>query len=788
MTRVDFKKYLPWLVIPLVSLGLFAAPVFRNQTIVPGDILPVLDTVWSSNAKAKNALLSDVLFQFYPWQTFAFDQLRAGHLPLWNPYELSGTPFVANDQSAVFDPVRLVFTASGISASGAFLWAAILRLALFGWFLALFLRRHDFSDWASVGIASIGMVAAPNIAWISYPLFAVFMWLPLLLLGIHDLRNHPRRGLILLAIGTAGHALSGNIQMSLFITLAAAVYALVVLRSWKKYVLALGGFFLGAMIAAVQLLPAAQFITQSNQYETGRSGYATTSFMAAMKNGSWLGWRSAGDVRSAVATILPLFSLNVHGNPAGGAYRFPAKNLNNNFNELAVSIGLIGLWLAGLGAWRFWRERLVKFAVWTSGVSLGIMTHAPFFEMINYVPFIRQTSTGRLRFVLAFMLVILAAYGARSLKDIVLKRQKMFVGLSVAALWLIAAVSIRQFAPAGGRQTEYLFLAISALAPTMFFLPKLAPKWKIFGVVALAVLIPAWQLRGQNPGIDQAALYPQRNIIDLARSVTPSNYRLTGLATETRRAPLLPNGSILFGLNDIRGYEVVRLKRYDRLAQSFITRAGSYLKRITGPHPLLDVFAVRTVLVPKADEPAAGPEFTAAGWIKQGESDGIALYINPTARPRAYTVTQPTEVATAEDAWTNMTTAPKNVVIETGRRAEGAQATVTPAVISSETPNAVTVQANAAQDGFLVLSDSYADGWKTTVDGRPAKIYPANYAFRAVAIPAGAHTVKFLYRPPAFIVGAWVSLSGLVILIGLIVAGNKNWRNAIQNMSKNVRG
>ena len=49
--------------------------------------------------------------------------------------------------------------------------------------------------------------------------------------------------------------------------------------------------------------------------------------------------------------------------------------------------------------------------------------------------------------------------------------------------------------------------------------------------------------------------------------------------------------------------------------------------------------------------------------------------------------------------------------------------------------------------GWLVVSDGFVPGWRAELDGRPTPILRADYAFRAVAIPAGRHTVVMRYRP-----------------------------------------
>jgi uncharacterized membrane protein YfhO len=75
--------------------------------------------------------------------------------------------------------------------------------------------------------------------------------------------------------------------------------------------------------------------------------------------------------------------------------------------------------------------------------------------------------------------------------------------------------------------------------------------------------------------------------------------------------------------------------------------------------------------------------------------------------------------------------------------------------------------------GYLVMLDSWAPGWRATVNGRAARVLHANYAFRAVEVPAGRSLVKLVYRPAGFVVGMWLAaltsaalgLAGAVTLI-----------------------
>lgn len=54
---------------------------------------------------------------------------------------------------------------------------------------------------------------------------------------------------------------------------------------------------------------------------------------------------------------------------------------------------------------------------------------------------------------------------------------------------------------------------------------------------------------------------------------------------------------------------------------------------------------------------------------------------------------------------------------------------------------------------FLVYNDSYHPQWRVSVNGRPAELVRANYAFKGVWVPAGTHQVHFDFEP---FMGAWL--------------------------------
>ena len=60
----------------------------------------------------------DTATAFLPWYSFLGEQLRAGHIPTWNPHTFAGTPFAADPESGwMYLPAMLAFTLLPLDAA-----------------------------------------------------------------------------------------------------------------------------------------------------------------------------------------------------------------------------------------------------------------------------------------------------------------------------------------------------------------------------------------------------------------------------------------------------------------------------------------------------------------------------------------------------------------------------------------------------------------------------------------------------------------------------------------------
>ena len=91
--------------------------------------------------------------------------------------------------------------------------------------------------------------------------------------------------------------------------------------------------------------------------------------------------------------------------------------------------------------------------------------------------------------------------------------------------------------------------------------------------------------------------------------------------------------------------------------------------------------------------------------------------------------------------------------------------------------NEVEITVQAPRAGLLYCSESRMRGWTATVDGRDRAILAADYAFRAVEVPQGSHTVRLRYRPPGFVAGLLLSAAGVIALMSCLLVPHRPARH-----------
>jgi uncharacterized membrane protein YfhO len=96
--------------------------------------------------------------------------------------------------------------------------------------------------------------------------------------------------------------------------------------------------------------------------------------------------------------------------------------------------------------------------------------------------------------------------------------------------------------------------------------------------------------------------------------------------------------------------------------------------------------------------------------------------------------------------------------------------TTYPVEFAGYEPKHITLKTNAKNPSVLLLNDKYDPNWRVLVDGKPAELLRCNFIMRGAAVPAGSHTVEFLFQPP--VKALYVSLAAIalgILLLGYVI-------------------
>jgi uncharacterized membrane protein YfhO len=95
--------------------------------------------------------------------------------------------------------------------------------------------------------------------------------------------------------------------------------------------------------------------------------------------------------------------------------------------------------------------------------------------------------------------------------------------------------------------------------------------------------------------------------------------------------------------------------------------------------------------------------------------------------------------------------------------------------IVTHKPPYLKYQSHSAQNGLAVFSEIYyPKGWHAFIDGQETTILQVNYVLRALAVPAGDHTIEFRYEPAPYAVGNKVMMASTWLTV-LILLGSLGW-------------
>jgi hypothetical protein len=773
----------------------------------------------------------DVQYYFYPYHALAAALLANGELPLWNPYVFSGIPLLGDGQTAMFYPPNwLFFVLPGgaalnydvllqfsIAGAGLFLFARSLGL----WRLPAFLGAlaYMFCGFLTARVVHLSILSGAAL-------------IPLLFFCVERaLQTGARRWFAAGAGAVALQALAGHPQVPVYSALAIGLYTLVRAgerwwhtrdRRWLyRLPLRLAGMYvLGYGLAAIQLAPWIELGSFSPRAADASFDFV---FGGSMAGSNWLlflfpylygsiqpGPYGAQTLEIASAVKLWEHSAYVGILPLGlaayallGLGELPRQGIGDRGQADDESV-ILGSQFSVLN---------LRPSRWFSVCALGLLLlvglviaagkYTPFASLIYHTPVIgKLRDVERALALVAFALALLAAIGMQRLIEPSSRGERaarpslllIAIATALAPMGVLWLARLRPFQRIMNLQPEELaHLQITSLNA---------------GVpLALALLSAAlllWWSR-RRAGAASQALAIGLVLLDLGGfaaafnpTTDPQLYRrrpevLAAFGSETapfRKATLLPSNDLdnrtaqerlavswgmVYGVEDINGFNSLQPRRYtDYLFGPHVEDVSYGLldnARLLRPEsPILSALNVKYVLVPGDIPPLDSPLRMVYA------NQQVRVYENPQAYPRAY-------FADALRGETDPQAVLRAVTADgfDGRRLALVEADQPPAIapvagstgsdrvaITRFGANQIELATSAAQPRFLVLSEMYFPGWRASVDGLETPIYRTNYLFRGIAVPAGQHTVAFVYRPASALISAGISLAALAV-VGLLL-------------------
>jgi hypothetical protein len=775
--------------------------------------------------------IRDLSMYFWPRFLWLRRAWASGEWPLWDPFVGAGQAAYSDPLHQMFLPPAILTRLIGSEALGFNLWISLPfpLAALGGW---AFLSRRFSSAAAALGALAFtlcGPVVAssnfPNSSWCVAGLPWV-MWA-----ADRVVTTGTTRDLAWLAAAVAFQGLAGE-PVTMFSTLvlvlgyAAAVGGSGTLRvpdAVRNLVLTGAGIALGVALAAIQVIPMiaaarsaergvnissdiwslrpqalletvwphlfGDYYTVQSLNEvpwmplmyTGREPFYFSIYfgvpllvlavfgMAGPGPRRWrLFWTAAGfvSVLAAFGAYTPIYPILRDHVPPFGTFRFPVKYLV--VAAMAVAAGAAAGWdllsNARTGSLdpedqrRSQRARLVA-------VALAIVIAAAIAALTAVIAYAPMTISGPLQAFATRLGDETGQAGEFMIRTV----PRAAAGLAVAAL--TAGLALLLGSGSGPRRS-----VASAVLYVVIVGDLLIRAWGVCPALdASHFAEPQWirYTRADPNGRFYVGGKLEGTLITMDVDASRGYTNAPGLTGSASRAALNAQAAFYpsaWHARELLSYDLPVLwpRSYTAMMEEFQKRTGPERDRF------LDRTGVRYRILPKR----RGGTRTALIPIPQFY-ESFLFDFGPAVTPRVSIVPSAqviTPTAGQIDAlfdgdWTPRTT----VIVDREPQAAG---TAGPAVSPSaarlivDRSNQVTVQADVdAGGGYLLLLDSYADDWRVKVDGTAETAVRANGLFRAVRLRPGNHIVNFVYSPRPLVEGTSVSLVGVLMVLGLAVAG-----------------
>jgi hypothetical protein len=716
---------------------------------------------------------------FLPQIQFLAQSLARGESPFWMPFAFSGHPQVADPQAMIFSPPFLLLALLDPAPSPWAVDATLLAMVFLGGAALILWFRDKGWHWAGALMAALAFCYGASMAWRIQHVGQVLSlaYLPMTLLCLD--RALTRRSI---AYGAAAGFAAAMMVLGRDQIAMLSVYLLVGFTAWRLFTAdrplaemraclspLAAAALAGLVVIAVPVMLSALLTAQSNRAAIDYVGAGRGSLHPALLMTAFVPELFGPSGRMADYWGPPSFSWNA------GVY------LAQNMGQLYLgAIPLLVLILAGLRG-LLW-EREVRFYTVACAAMLlyAFGWYTPvfrvFYEVLPGVGLFRRPADAT--FLIGALAAILAGYSVHRLfkePTAVWAHRHLAIAAGILLATFTVAIGLAVWLGKVGQLPAPLSAAALSFAGAALALVAARPRLGRKAMLAAAMLAAFTTVDlAYNNGPNGATALPTAHY-DVLEPATGNptiaflKEKTVQNATRRDRVELAglgfhwPNASITHRLENTLGYNPLRLGLYSR-ATGAIDHVGLPDQReFSALFPsyrstLADLLGLRFIVTGVPVESMDRRLEPGDLKLVARTGDGF-IYENPHAMDRVLFATE----ARAAD-FSQMLRDGKwpDADLRTTVLLEEAPAAHPPrrvgrARIVSYRNSEVAVDADSPDGGWVVLNDLWHPWWLAEIDGQPTELLRANVLFRAVAVPPGRHTVRFMFRPLA---GAWRQLTG----------------------------
>lgn len=749
-----FINKLPFILLTLIVGTFFLLPAINGKVPIPSDALIGLYHPWrdielggfnQGKYPVKNPLITDPILQTFPWRILVIDNLKALQLPLWNPYNFSGQPLLANIQSSVFNPYNLIF----IFLPFVYAWPAQIALSLIvtSAFMYLFLRSLNLSKVASVLPSFVLPFSGFFVAWMTWGTVTITAsFLPLILFSINKINEKLSATYVMILIfSTAFLFLSGHTQTAIYVLLVSFLYSAFKSSIDKKYSLFLLTSLcicLGVIVSSVQLIPSLEFLNLSNR---------TNDIEYFPQKEDWF---------LPLQHIAQLFVPDFFGNPTRANYWGIW-----NYGEFVSYSGIATLIFALFACFK--KNKTILFFAGLLFLSFIIATKNPL-SSLPYtleLPVLSSMQPSRIIFLLNFSLITLSAFGidafikSRSLK---INYGIIFIFISFVLLTFIAVNYKNNFSEFNATNialknmiVPFGVLVLLAIVINSF---RFIYNFKLFILLTSAILVfdMFYFAYRYIPFSSLNTVFPQTRITDFL-SAQEKPFRV--MTTDRRIAN--PNSLSAYKIESVSGYDPLYLKKY-----------ADFIKNWQNPQSFNNDLAFNRFITPENYEsPITNlmnvkylltfDEITKPGFNKVIEEGQTKLYLNENYKARIFPVSEVIRVNKHDDlSKLNLSDFSRVYSSEYEHKNGDTNSQIT---ISEYKDQSIRVKVNAQRETPLYISNINYPGWKAFINSNEIPLREVNYIHQSVLVPPGENELFLAYKPGSFKLGLIISIIAIAI-------------------------